>query len=447
MFEIPVRHFARYYEMISVFIRYGLGYLFMPGNSLPTQPQDLTALGIRLRRAFTELGPTFVKIGQIASTRPDLLPKPIVQELAKLQDQVQPLPVKVVRRVIETALQAPLESVYGEFKSIPLGSASMGQVHQAVLKTGEAVAVKVRRPLIQETVKTDLEIFQMLVQRLESKTQAGSRYPFRLMLEEFAHTLTMELDFRNEGRHADKLAKLGKGNAKLVIPKIYWEFSHPSVLTMEYIAGTPLHQISGTNGNVRQIADNLCQVIFQQMLQGGFFHADPHPGNVLILPEGKIGLIDFGIVGQLSSAMRRQTLALISGMIRGNYDLIFKTLSQMGIVPDSVVRDDLQKDIVRLRSKHLNVAGKKSGLGESIREFFDIIYRHRIIIPSEYILIGKTLLTLEGALQELDPEFNLIDQAKPFSKGLFWKTLWTRIRNKLGGARETDTTPFPTNIQ
>lgn len=447
MFEIPVRHFARYYEIISVFMRYGLGYLFMPGSSLPTQPRDLTVLGSRLRRAFTELGPTFVKIGQIASTRPDLLPKPIVQELAKLQDQVQPLPAQVVRRVIETALQAPLESVYSEFKSIPLGSASMGQVHQGVLKTGEVVAVKVRRPLIEETVRTDLEIFRMLVQRLESKTQAGSRYPFRLMLEEFAHTLTMELDFRNEGRHADKLAKLAKGNSKLVIPKIYWEFSHPAVLTMEYIAGTPLHQVSGTNGNVRQIAADLCQAILQQMLRGGFFHADPHPGNVLILPEGKIGLIDFGIVGELSAAMRMQTLALISGMIRGDYDLIFKALAQMGIVPDSVVRDDLQKDIAGLRRKHLKIAGKKPGLGESIGEFFDIIYRHCIIIPGEYILIGKTLLTLEGALRELDPEFNLIDQAKPFSRGLVWKTLWTRIWNKLRRTKETDTTSFPINIQ
>lgn len=375
-----------------------------------------------------------MKIGQIASTRPDLLPKPIVQELAKLQDRVQPLSIGVVRQVLETALQAPLESVYHEFKPIPLGSASMGQVHEAVLKNGDRVAVKIQRPFIQETVKTDLEIFQFLVNRIESKTQVGSRYPWRLMLEEFSNTITKELDFLNEGRNAEKLAKLSKGSSKIEIPKIYWEFSRPSVLTMEYISGIPLHKIMDSPEachNVRQIAESLCRAIFQQIFRGGFYHADPHPGNVLILAESKIGLIDFGIMGQLSATMRKQILSLVSGMIRGNYDLIIKTLSKMGIVPDSLDKNSFQNDIARLRRKHIKVVGNKSGLGESIQEFFDIIYRYRIIIPSEFILMGKALLTLEGTLQELDPEFSLIEHAKPFSKGGVFKTIWTNVWNKI----------------
>lgn len=450
MFGIPERHFARYYEIISVLVRHGFGYLLFPGNLRQMQAGSLAIVGAHLRNAFTELGPAFIKIGQIASTRSDLLPQPIVQELAKLQDRVRPLSFGVVRGVVEESLQSRLESVYQEFDPIPLGAASIGQVHQAVLHNGERVAVKVQRPLLRETVKTDLEIFQILVNRIEQKTQWGKRYPIRMILEEFSETIKRELDFLNEGRNAEKLAKLSKRNSNIVIPKIYWEFSHPSVLTMEYISGIPLHQIidsQKTTYNVHQIADQLSKALFQQILLEGFFHADPHPGNVIISPEGKIGLIDFGITGHLSRSMRDQILSLVSGLIRGNNALIFKTLSQMGILPDSFDRLSFQKDILTLRRKHLKVFKKKFAMGESIQDFIDIIFRHGIIIPSEFILVGKSLLTLEGTLNGLDPTFSLVEQAKPFSRRFIWGKFWRDLWNRLRGTRETDTTGLPINIQ
>jgi len=424
MFGIPEKHFARYYEILSVLIRHGFGHWLIPGN-LSTMPEkNLAYVGVHLRKAFEELGAAFIKIGQIASTRSDLLPQPIIRELEKLQDRVPPLSYGIVRRVVEDSLQSGMELVYKKFDPIPLAAASIGQVHQAVMHNGERVAVKVQRPLLRETVKIDLEIFQILINRIEQRTKYGKRYPIRKIFEEFSETITRELDFLNEGKNAAKLLKLSKGNSNLVIPKIYWEFTHPSVLTMEYISGIPLHQVSQeTTYNTHRIADRLSKVLLQQILLDGCFHGDPHPGNVLILPGEKIALIDFGITGHLSRSMRDQILLLVTGLVRGNDALILKTLSRMGIVSDSVDRQIFKADICALQHKHMNVTQGRFAIGESMQDFFDIIFRHGIQIPSEFLLVGKTLLTLEGTLKELDPTLSLVEQAKPFSRRFIWRRL------------------------
>jgi len=444
MFEIPPRHFARYYEILSVLIRHGLGYVLFSGNLMPQQKENLALVGVHLRNACAELGPAFVKVGQFASTRADLLPQPIVQELAKLQDRVSPLSFGVVRGVIEDSIQSSLESAYYEFDPVPIAAASIGQVHQAVLHNGDRVAVKVQRPHLRETVQTDLEIFQIFVGQIEQRTQWGKRYPLRMLLGEFSKTITGELDFLNEGRNAEKLAKVSIKNSHILIPKIYWELSQPSVLTMEYISGIPLHQIIGSREksyDVHRIADRLSKALLQQILRGGCFHGDPHPGNVFILPGEKIALLDFGITGHLTCVMRGEILSLMSALVRGNNDLILETISQMGIVPEHVDRLAFQADISALRHKHLKVPSRRFAMGESIQDFFNIIFRHGIHIPSEFILVGKSLITLEGILNELDPTLSLVEQAKPFSRKFIWGKynllkLWKRIWE----TRETDTT-------
>jgi len=423
MFGIPARHFARYNEILSVLFRHGLGYMLISGNLLPMQEKDLAIVGVHLRNAFAELGPAFVKIGQLASTRSDLLPQPIVQELAKLQDRVRPLPFGLIRRVVEESLQSRLESAYQEFDPLPLAAASIGQVHKAVLNNGKRVAVKVQRPFLRESVKTDLEIFQILVNQIEQRTQWGKRYPIRMLIEEFSDTIQKELDFLNEGRNAEKLASLNKKNSNILIPRIYRELTYPSVLTMEYISGIPLHQIIGseeTSYNVHRIADRLSNALLQQILLEGCFHADPHPGNILVLPGEKIAFIDFGITGHLTPTIRAQILSLTTALIRGKDALILKTLSQMGIVPEHVDRLAFQADISALRYKHMNVSSRNFAMGESIQDFFDIIFRHGIHIPSEFILVGKSLMTLEGVLNALDPTLSLVEQAKPFSRRFIW---------------------------
>ncbi|MHB8072219.1 ABC1 kinase family protein [Desulfosporosinus fructosivorans] len=435
MFEIPERHFARYFEILSVLIRHGFGSMFISGDLLSMQEENLSIVGAHLRIALAELGPAFIKMGQLASTRSDFLPQPIVQELAKLQDQVRPLAFKEIRRVVEESLQTRLESVYQEFDPVPLAAASIGQVHYAILHNGERVAVKVQRPQLREIVKTDLEIFEILVSQVEQRTQWGKRYPIRMLLKEFSDTIKGELDFLNEGKNAEKLAKISKRNSHILIPKIYWELSHPSVLTMEYISGTPLHQIidsQETLYNVHKIADRLSKALLQQILLEGCFHGDPHPGNVFILPGEKIALLDFGITGHLTRTMREQILSLTSALIRGDNVQILETISKMGIVPEHVDRLALQADISALRHKHLKVPSREFAMGESIQDFFNIIFQHGIHIPSEFILVGKSLLTLEGALNALDPTIRLVEQAKPFSRRFIWgkfglKNLWERI--------------------
>jgi Predicted unusual protein kinase len=435
MFGIPTRHIARYSEILSVLIRHGLGYLFISGNLMPMQDENLAILGVRLRNACSELGPAFIKLGQLVSTRSDLFPQPIVQELAKLQNQVPPLAFRDIRRAAEESLKSSLESVYQEFEPVPLASASIGQVHYAVLHTGEKVAVKVQRPFLREIVQTDLEIFQVLINQIEQRSPWGKRYPIRTLFEEFSNTIKGELNFLNEGQNADNISKLYRRNSDILVPKIYWEITNPTVLTMEYIPGIPLNKIIGSKGpayNVHRIADRLSKAILQQILLEGCFHADPHPGNVLILPGDKIAFIDFGITGCLSRSMRGQILSLVSALIRENDDLLLKILSQMGIVPESVDRASFQADISSFRYTHFKVSSAKFSIGESIQDFFNIISRHGIYIPSEFFLVGKSLLTLEGVLSVLDPTLSLAEQAKFFSRGFIrekfgLKSLWERI--------------------
>lgn len=424
MFGIPMRHFARYHQILSVLVRHGLGSLFIPSYG---RIENVELLGAHLREAFMELGPTFVKVGQLASTRSDILPPPIVKELAKLQDQVRPLSFREVRQIIEEALQTQLESAFTEFDHNPLAAASIGQVHEAVLKGGERVAVKVQRPHIREVVQTDLEIFGTLVTLIEQKTDWGTRFPLRMLLGEFRKTILEELDFLNEGRNAEKLAQLNKSK-NILIPKIYWELSKSTVLTLQYFPGIPLSQLLSSpksayevlSCNPLQIANRLSSALLKQILQDGCFHGDPHPGNVLILPGGRVALIDFGIIGLQTPAMRNQLAALFIALIQGNDKEILKIVSQMGVVPEDIDKLSFEKDITVLREK-LKGASGKIVMGESIQDFFNIVFRYGIYIPSEFVLVGKSLLTLEGVLNKLDPTFSLVEHAKPFSRKLLWQ--------------------------
>jgi len=441
MFGIPMKHLGRYHEILSVLVRHGLGCFFLPFYG---QMENLELIGAHLREAFTELGPTFVKVGQLASTRSDVLPRAIVLELAKLQDQVRPLSFGNVRQVIEGALQARLESVFLEFDPKPLAAASIGQVHQAVLNNGERVGVKVQRPNIREVVKTDLEIFGTLVTLIEQKTDWGTRFPLRMLLREFSKTILEELDFLNEGRNAEKLAQFNKKNKSILIPKIYWEFSRSTVLTLEYFPGMPLSQILESSNSVHdalaynphQIADRLSQGLLKQIFLDGCFHGDPHPGNVLIMPEGKIALVDFGITGTLTPVMRHQLAALFIALARGKDDLILNTISQMGIVPKDIDRLSFRKDIAALR-ENLKASSGKIVIGESIQNFFNIVFRYGIYIPSEFVLIGKSFLTLEGVLNKLDSTFSLVEYAKPFSRRLLWEKYSPKnLLNRISGDRK-----------
>lgn len=425
---MPFKHLVRYSEIIAVFIRYGLGFLIMEqiprtmnsglGNSIVYfSNEELALIGARFREALTELGPTFIKLGQLASTRTDILPQPMVNELTKLQDRVRPFSFGEARLVIEQSLQRSLDSVFPEFDPSPIAAASIAQVHQAILNTGEKVAVKVQRPVIREKAKVDLEIFSALVTRLERTTEWGKRYPLRVIFNEFAKTLLEELDFTNEGRNAERLAQLNR-RSPLTIPKVYWEFSNASVLVQEYISGRSLYQMINEKGldEPSSIAREISQGLLQQIMLDGCFHGDPHPGNILIMPGGGIALIDFGILGTLTPGMRKQLTQLFAALIQGKDKPLLEVISQMGIVPEQIDRGQFLKDVSELRSKHVLHLRDRIEMGEGIRDFFNLINRHGIYIPSEFILVGKSLLTLEGILYRLDPDLSLFEQMKPYTR-------------------------------
>ncbi|MCL6571640.1 MAG: AarF/ABC1/UbiB kinase family protein [Bacillus sp. (in: Bacteria)] len=433
MFKKKIRHIQRYHDIVYAFTRYGFGFvmkelglldllsvprrLFVEGNK--TLHSKTT--GERIRLFLEDLGPTFIKIGQIASTRPDIIPAEIVHELVKLQDQVPPFSFEEVKRIVEQEFVEPMENLYAEFSETPLAGASIGQVHYAVLLTGERVAVKIQRPRINEVIETDLEILQDLARLAESRLDWAERYQIRDIVEELRKSLRMELDYVSEGRNSEKIAKQFKNNPKIVIPKIYWENTTSKVLTMEFIEGIKLNEASmlhqaGYESKV--LAERVVNAIFQQILVEGFFHGDPHPGNILALPGEVIAFMDFGIVGRLTSEMKTHIASFVIAMMNQSTDEVVRTISNMGLVPDDVNPVKLRVDVDELRVKYSNVPFSQMSLADAINDLFSVAFRHRIQMPTDLTILGKTLLTMEGVVEKLDPELSIIKIAEPFGRKL-----------------------------
>ena len=421
MLDQTLRHFRRYQEIVSVLIRNGFGFILFEqmglGSNRAGIDLDLVQLGQRIRQALGELGPTFMKIGQFASTRPDIVPKQVLRELEQLQDRAPMIRSELVRRTIEQELGAPITKLFREFNPSPLATASIGQVHYAVLHTGEPVAVKVQRPNISLDIQTDLEILKNAVTLIEKRFPRVRNYASRRMLEEFSGWLEKELDYKAEGENAEKMAKGLQGDTQVIVPRIFWEFSTRRVLTMTYIDGVKLNdrqKILDLHYDKKMIATSISKALLQQILRDGFFHGDPHPGNIFILSEGKIAFVDFGVVGNLSPIMKRRFASLISALTRRNTKTLVKAILQLDVVPQDVDLDRLDQDVDRLRKKHLDAPIGEIFFPDLVNDLRDMAFHHRIEVPRDFILLGKSLLTLEGIVHELDPTMSLPELAKPF---------------------------------
>ncbi|MGN7457533.1 ABC1 kinase family protein [Paenibacillus pasadenensis] len=452
-----LRHLQRYREIALAFARNGFGYfvrelgltrLIPHWRSVESQHHQPTrTTGERLRSFLQELGPTFVKMGQIASTRHDMFPPDIIEELQRLQDKVPPFPFEEVRRVVEEELGSPLESVYRSFEPEPVAAASIGQVHRARLRSGEEVAVKVQRPGILKTVETDLDILRHLARMAEHRLQWARQYGASELVEELAASLGAELDYTHEGRSSERIAAHFEGRKDIRIPRIWWDLSSRRVLTMEFIPGIQLHDAAALEQagfDRTEIAEAVCRVILEQVFLSGHFHADPHPGNVLILPaaEGKrtgprsasaaeggaddsdprprpvIGLLDFGMTGRLTPGMKEHFASLIIALRRQSTDGVIQAIEAMGLIPESADWQELRRDVDRLREKYYLISFADISLGEAVTDLFQVSYRHRIRMPADFMLLGKTLLTLEGVISSLDPDFSVVTVAEPFGKKL-----------------------------
>ncbi|CAM3625882.1 AarF/ABC1/UbiB kinase family protein [Cohnella lubricantis] len=441
-----IRHFQRYREIVSAFVRYGFGYVVKDMGLAELVPMrlrwteraelDKSSIAIRVRMFLEELGPTFVKLGQLASTRSDLLPPEFIEELRRLQDDVPPFAFEEVKRIIEEQLQAPLEQLFREFTDTPHAAASIGQVHFAVLPDGAQVAVKVQRPNIRKAIETDLEILTELSRHAERRLEWARRYRLKEMTEELGAALLGELDYDRERRNAEKFAVLSEALPYIRIPSVYRQLSSDKVLTMERVEGIKLtdrDQLLQEGRPLADIAGKLVTALLHQIVIDGFFHGDPHPGNVLSLEDGRLALLDFGMVGKLPPDTKAHFASFLIALRGQSTDGVIRAIERLGLVPDNVERNKLRAEVDEMREIYYNAPLSEISLAESIREFLELARRHNIRVPSDMTLLGKTLMTLEGVVTSLDPTFSIIQAAEPFGRQLLLDRLNpARLALKLG---------------
>ncbi|WP_338469580.1 AarF/ABC1/UbiB kinase family protein [Niallia sp. XMNu-256] len=433
MFGIRFKHRHRYHEITNAFLRNGFSYfVYRIGLSNQVFPKvhdakermSINTIGIKLRQVLQELGPTFIKIGQIASTRRDLVPSEIAEELEKLQDQVAGFPFQKVREIVEMELGESLENLFLEFDKTPIAAASIGQVHHAVLRTGEHVAIKVQRPDIRTTIETDLEILDDVARLMEANLAWAKTIRIRKMITEFANSLRAELDYGTEGRNGERIAKQFSDFPEVVIPKIYWDYTTNKVLTMDFIDGIKVSHVSKLQNegyNLKSIANRVVNSMLHQILMEGFFHGDPHPGNVYILPGNKIAYIDFGMVGRLSEDTKFHFASLVIHLQNGNTKGLMKTITAMGLHSSGSDTNLLYNDVDMFVMKYSDVPLSQISIGDALKELLDLIYRHQIQVPADLSNLGKTLFLVESIVSELDPELSIVVTIKPFGEKLLRK--------------------------
>ncbi|CAI6082090.1 ABC1 kinase family protein [Cohnella sp. JJ-181] len=430
-----IRQLRRYRTIAAALARNGFGYVSDELGIVDklaifrvTERRDIRAKGVgeRLRLMLEELGPTFVKLGQLASTRPDLIPPSILKELEHLQDQVPAFSFDEASRIVERELGAPLDEMFARFEETPLAAASIGQVHRATLRDGTEVAVKVQRPGISAQMETDLEILADLTRLAEHRLEWARQYRLRDMVEELAKALRAELDYGAEARNGERFARLSEKWPHVDVPDIHWDYCSRRVLTMDYIEGIKLSDralLDAAGLPRRLLAERYAATIFEQALVEGFFHGDPHPGNVLALPDGRLALLDFGMVGRLTPSAKRNFAGFVIALRNQSTKGVLRAIGNMGAIPETADEERLYADIDEMREKYYKVPFDQISMGEAVQDLFAVAFRHQIRIPAELTLLGKSLLTMEGVVSALDPGFSVFDVAEPFGKKLLREQL------------------------
>ncbi len=424
------RHLNRYRQILSVLFRYGFGDLIdtlridqyievglqMVSRKKRDRLERLTRAE-RVRLALEELGPTYIKLGQVLSTRPDLIPLEFVTELARLQDDVPPFEFADIQKIIREELGALPEALFDVMEEKPVASASLGQVHLAHIKGGEPVAVKVQRPGIRKTIEVDLEIMLHMATLMERHVEEISLHRPIKIVKEFADTLEKEIDYTIEAGSMERMARLFLNDPTVYIPTVYRELTTARVLTMEFVDGIKISDIERLNRegfDKKKITVRGANLYLTQFFEHGFFHGDPHPGNIFVLPDHVICLLDFGMMGHIDRQTRELFVDLIDSVIQHQETRSVRVLLKLADWDEEPNLRALEKDLAEFTGRHLYKPLKDIELGPLLHHLMELTARHRLRFPPNLFLMMKALVTVEGVACALDPEFNLIVQATPF---------------------------------
>ena len=417
-FSKVYRDIGRYRQILKVLAKYGFDDLISSVKRRWRAPKGIKDLGRaeRARLALQELGPTFIKLGQMLSMRPDLITPEFAEEFKKLQDEVPPCDFEEIKGVLEEELKAPLESKFSRFDPLPIAAASLAQVHKAEIN-GEPVAVKVQRPGIRRVIETDIDILLQIAGIV--KRRLGDEAPFDPVgiVNEFAKSIYRELDFTREANNMLRFARNFQNDPTVYVPKVYWELTTRRVLTMEFVDGIKISDVERFESlglDRRTVALNGAKAVLKEIFEHGFFHADPHPGNIFVIKGNVIVPVDFGMVGRLTSKEMESLGRLLTGMVYKDAGLIVRTLYQLGMLEETRDTDELERDISDFLDRYYKRPLYQLDMRAIMDELMWIVRSHRVKVPSSYTLMLRALVTMEGVGRLLDPQFDMFALAKPY---------------------------------
>ena len=438
-------HLGRFKDIFSVLIRYGFHDLVerldVPGVGLIDKAHKVDhGLGTyeRIRRALEDLGPTFVKIGQVMSLRPDLLPAQLVEELTKLQDEVAPVEFSEIKQVVEESFGRPLQETFSTFETEPLAAASISQVHRAVLREdGRIVAVKVQRPGIRSKIEADLDILEDVAERIHEKAEDLRSHDLPNLVRLVRRTLLNELDFSREARNMKIALGLAGPDSAIHIPAVYAEHCTGRVLVMEFVRGRRTLDVeAGSLADPLSLARAGLHTAIKQILEDGFFHADPHPGNILITEDQRLCLLDWGMTGRLSERDRLELLDFLSAVLKRDGQAMVRALLRIGSAPERMDQRKLERELLDILDSHFSVPLKDLQMGRLLMALMDVLRAYRLGLPPDFVIMIKALVTAEGTARHLYPELNVVAEAEEHVSRLALsrfepRALWRRFSYSL----------------
>lgn len=427
-----VRDLGRLRQIVQVLVKHGFGEFVQRaglgslGTGKAEKDANEVSTAARVRLVAGELGPSFVKLAQILSTRPDLIPADVIAELKKLQDRVPPVAFEEIRKQVESELGATIEELFVAFDPQPLASASIGQVHRARVQTAagvEEVVVKVQRPNIKDTIERDIDLLYWLAKLIERTMPEARIYQPVKLVTEFDRAISCEVDFTLEADHAGKFAKNFEGRSDIRFPRIHRDFSAKRVLTLEYFDGLKIYDAIPRGYSAERICKNTLSLIIKAVFEDGFFHADPHPGNFILMgaPENPVlGVIDLGLVGRLTPQMRDKTIDLMIAAVQEDYRGLADALYAIGSPTQKIDRRAYEAEVAMLAERYLGKQLRDIELSRLIQDLVQGATKYGLEIPPDFLLVGKALMTIEGVGKEIYPSLDVFEEMKPYFMRLMW---------------------------